>query len=99
MELETAEDSQNALLPIQQVAVEGANKPCIVFFDSGSNTNLVLHAYAQQLGLPGTLVTQHLQVTGKQPEQWETLSYRVLLCTTDGKIENVLAFQHSRHHS
>ena len=70
MELEAAELTQNALPPIQQVSMEGANKPCRVFFDSGSNTNLVRHAYAQQLGLLGTLVTQHLQVTGKQPEQW-----------------------------
>ena len=75
--LETAENSQNALLPIQQVEVEGPNKPCTVFFDSGSNTNLVHHAYAQQLGLPGTPVTQHLQVTVKQPKQWETFAYRV----------------------
>ena len=92
MELETAENSQNALLPIQQVVVEGANKPCIVFFDSGSNTNLVCHAYVQELGLPGTPVTQHLQVTGKQPEQWETFAYRVPLHTIIGKIEHVLAF-------
>ena len=41
LELETAENSHNALLPIQQVEVGGANKPCVVFFDSGSNTNLV----------------------------------------------------------
>ena len=68
-------------------------KPCTVFFDSGSNTNLVCHAYAQQLGLPGTPVTQHLQVTGKQPEQWDTFPYRVPLCTTNGKIEHILAFR------
>ena len=72
--------------------MEGADKPYIDFFDSESNTNLVRHAYAQQLGLPGTQVTQHLQVTGKQPKQWETFAYRVPLCTTTGKIEHVLAF-------
>ena len=60
-ELETAEQSQNALLPIQRVEVGGAKKPCVVFFDSGSNTNLIRHTYAQELGLPGTPVTQHLQ--------------------------------------
>ena len=92
VELETAENSQNALLPIQQVKVEGANKPCTVFFDSESNANLVHHAYAQQLGLPVTPVTQHLQVPGKEPEQWETFAYRVPLCTTSGKIEHILAF-------
>ena len=68
VELEAAANSQNALLPIQKVPVEGSNKPCTVFFDTGSNTSLIRHAYAQQLGLPGTLVTQHLQVTGRQPE-------------------------------
>ena len=41
MELETAEESANALLPIQSVEVEGANKPCVTFFDTGSNTNLI----------------------------------------------------------
>ena len=43
LELETAEESQNALLPIQRVEVGGANKPCVVFFDTRSNTNLVQH--------------------------------------------------------
>ena len=65
MELENAENLQNDLLPIQQVVVEGTDKPCITFFDSGSNTYLVCHAYAQQLGLPGSPVTQYLQVTWK----------------------------------
>ena len=92
MELETAEESQNALLPIQQVQVGGASKPCVVFFDSGSNINLVRHAFAQELGLPGTPVTQHLQVTGKQPEQWDTFAYRVPLQARSGEIEHVIAF-------
>ena len=35
-ELEAANITKNALLPIQ-----GLNKLCNVFFDSGSNTNLV----------------------------------------------------------
>ena len=92
VELEAANDIQNALLPIQQVPVEGSSKSCNVFFDSGSNTNLVRHAYAQQLGLPGSPVTQHLQVTGKQPEQWDTFAYRVLLCKNNGEIEHALTF-------
>ena len=91
-ELEAANDTQNALLPIQQVLVEGSSKSCNVFFDSGSNTNLVRHAYAQELGLPGAPVTQHLQVTGKQPEQWDTFAYRVPLCKTNREIQHVLAF-------
>ena len=92
LEQETAEESQKALLPIQRVEVGGANKPCVVFFDTGSNTNLVRHTFAQELGLPGTPVTQHLQVTGKQPEQWETFAYRVPLQATSRKIEHVIAF-------
>ena len=40
-ELEAANNTQNALLPIQEVLVEGFNKSCNVFFNSGSNTNLV----------------------------------------------------------
>ena len=83
-ELEAAENSANALLPIQEIEVGGAPVTCVVFFDSGSNTNLICAAYAQQLGLPGTPVTQHLQVTGKQPEQWETFAYRVPLQTISG---------------
>ena len=92
-ELKAANDTQNALLPIQQVPVEGSSKSCNVFFDSGSNTTLVRHAYAQELGLPGSPVTQHLQVTGKKPEQWDTIAYRVPLCKTNGEIEYVLAFR------
>ena len=92
MELEAAEYFSNALLPIQKIEVGGAPVTCVVFFDSGSNTNLIHAAYAQQLGLPGTPVTQHLQVTGKQPEQWETFSYMVPLQTISGEIKHILAF-------
>ena len=53
-DFEAANETQNALLPIQQVPVEGSRKLCNVFFDSGSNTNLVRHAYAQELGLSGS---------------------------------------------
>ena len=70
----------------------GANKPCVVFFVTGSNTNLVWHTFSQELGLPGTPVTQHLQVTGRQPEQWDTLAYKVPLQTISGEIKHILAF-------
>ena len=89
-ELEAAINTQNVLLPIQQVLVEGLSKLCNVFFNSGSNTNLVRHAYAQELGLPGSPVTQHLQVTGKQPEQWDTFAYKVPLCKTSKRLSRWL---------
>ena len=91
-ELEQADKSQNALLPMQEIMIEGQSKACVTFFNSGSNTNKICRAFAESLGLPGSPVTQRLQVTGKQPEEWQTFSYRIRLIRNSGEVENVIAF-------
>ena len=40
-ELVQANNTHNALLPMQEIMVEGQRKVCVTFFDPGSNTNLI----------------------------------------------------------
>ena len=72
--------------------MEGQGKTCNLLYDSGSNINLIRHAYAQELGLPGSPVSQVLQVTGKEPEQQDTFLYNIPLRRTRGEIEYVAAY-------
>ena len=57
-QLELAHNSEVTLLPIQEVRVEGQNETCNLLYDSGSNVNLIRHAYAKELGLLGFPVSQ-----------------------------------------
>lgn len=93
-ELEQANTFKNDLLPMQEIMVQGVeqNKACVTFFDSGPNTNLICRAFAESLGLPGFPVTQHLQVTGKQPGEWQTFAYRILLIRKSGEVNNIIPF-------
>ena len=59
-QLELAHNSEVTLLPIQEVMVEGQERTCNLLYDSGSNINLIRHAYAKELGLPGFPVSQSL---------------------------------------
>ena len=56
-QLELPNSSKITLLPIQEVMVEGQGKVCNLLYDSGSNINLVRHAYVKELGLPGSPVS------------------------------------------
>ena len=84
-QLELAHSSKIPLLPIQEVMVEGQDKTCNLLNDSGSNINLICHTYAKELGLPGSPVSQVLQVTWKEPEQQDTFLYNIPLCRNSGE--------------
>jgi hypothetical protein len=59
--LEYAELSQNSLPLMQDIKVMGVGekkKNCVAFFGTGSNINLVCRAFAENLYIPATAVTQ-----------------------------------------
>ena len=37
-------------------------------------------------------VTQHLQVTRRNPEEWTTIGYRIPLIKSNGEVEKMIAF-------
>ena len=91
-QMELARNPNITLLPIQEVMVEGQNKSCNLLYDSGSNVNLIRHAYAKELGLSGSTVSQSLQVTGREPEQLQTVLYNIPLRRASGEIKNITAY-------
>ena len=79
-------DTRCSLLPLQRLTLRtaaGDDSP-LVFWDSGSNVNLVTQEYAKKAGWQGTLTTQLLQSTNHQPEVWNTVSYLITLVDTEG---------------
>ena len=54
--------------------------------------NLIRHAYAKQLGLSGSTVSQTLQVTGREPELQQTVLYNIPLRRASGEVEHVTAY-------
>ena len=93
-EIGAAESDDLALLQVQWVDVEaeGENKG-LVFWDSGSNVNLVRRKFAERAGWPGTQVVQHLQTTGRASEAWETTAYWIPLVNKKKEVTKVLAFE------
>ena len=85
-------NTEVTLLPIQEVMVEGQSRTCNLLYDSGSNVNLIRHAYAKQLGLSGSTVSQTLQVTGREPELQQTVLYNIPLRRASGEVEHVTAY-------
>ena len=66
---------------------------CLVFWDTGSNINLVRKKFVEKLGLEGTPVTQYLQTTGRGSEAWHTMAYWIPLVDTVGDEHKFLAFE------
>ena len=79
-------DNHYALLPMQRLNVRtatGDGSP-LVFWDSGSNVNMVTQEYARKAGWQGTPTPQLLQSTNHQSEVWNTVSYLITLVDTEG---------------
>ena len=72
--------------------MEGRKRTCNLLYDSGTNVNLIRHAYAKELGLSGSTVSQSLQVTGREPEQQQTVLYNIPLRRASGEIEHITAY-------
>ena len=78
-EIEDMDSAQNILFQTQWIEIEGDLNRCLTFWDCGSNIHLIRTSFAEQAGLIGRPVTQYLQTTGRGPEAWETVAYRVRL--------------------
>ena len=93
-ELNQFESAQNILMQVQNITINNNKEQLslLVFWDSGSNMNLVRMRFARSLGLTGRPVRQYLQTTGRGPEAWDTMVYWITLTDNTGGQHRILAF-------
>ncbi|WP_416879643.1 hypothetical protein, partial [Litorimonas sp.] len=87
------ENTAHALLQLQFVQVEHAPRPAAVFWDNGSNVNLVRAAYASQLGLEGRPVDLQLTTTGGVRRMFSTHEYTIRLVDRKDTIHEVVVME------
>lgn len=94
-ELEVTDKSMYALLQLQRLPVQtahGINTP-LVFWDPGSNVNMVTRRFTKMAGWQGTPTAQLLQSTNHQPEEWHMVAYHMLLVDLRGNEHKILVFE------
>ena len=74
-DVEGVEAGPRALMQIQWLEVQGDVHLALVFWDAGSNVNLVRQEFARMAGWTGRPVVQPLQTTGRGAEEWRTTAY------------------------
>ena len=87
------ERARNVLLQVQWIGVKDVLEPCLTFWDTGSNINLIRRAFAEMAGLKGKPAVQYLQVTGRGPEAWHTTQYDVCLLDREKTEHWISAFE------
>ena len=88
-----AVNSVTTLLQVQKVQMDCPQGEGNVFFDSGSDVNLVKKAFARASGWEPLKVTLQLQTTGREPDIMETFAYWVRLIDRCGDVEKVFAYE------
>jgi hypothetical protein len=88
-----AGDAAGTLLQVQRVAVECEAKDCLVFWDSGSNINLVTKGFIEKAGLQGRSTQLNLTTTGRSEDTLATTAYWVPLLDRTGEAHYVLAYE------
>ena len=73
------EGKKNAMVPIQRVQARCNQGSMTIFWDSGSNINLVQAAFAKASGWKGKDIVQSLTTAGGETREWETKLYMVPL--------------------
>ena len=71
---------------LEKVSAEGN-----LFWDRGSNFTVIRSAFAEELGLEGTPVTQTLIRTGGDATEWCTKAYNVRLPDKNGQVKIIMA--------
>ena len=66
-------------MQVQKITVLGDVTRAVVYWDTGSNVNLVRKEFAKQAGWVGRPVVQRLQTSGRVAEDWRTTCYKVTL--------------------
>jgi hypothetical protein len=91
-EIEDAE-KVTSLMQMQKIKIEGNDEDAVVFFDSGSNINLVRAAYAKAAGWHGIDLKLSLQTTGRTADDWDTRAYHIPLIDVLGEVHTILAYE------
>jgi hypothetical protein len=89
----SAGESATTLTQVQTVTLGGDVKEGVVFWDTGSNLNLVTASLAQRAGWSGKVVKLRLQTTGREADVWETKVYWVPVVDTEGETHLLLAYE------
>jgi Putative peptidase (DUF1758) len=84
-------DNESALLLVQTVPVSESIS-CFLWWDSGSQVNLVTHRYASKVGAVGRPVKLILTVARDQKESMETKVYEVKLRDRSGTVHAIKAY-------
>ena len=71
-EVEAGTVGSRALMQVQEIAVLGNVTRAVVYWDTGSNVNLLRQEFARQAGWVGRPVVQRLQTSGRLAEDWRT---------------------------
>ena len=82
-----------ALMQVQRLEVQGKVSQALVFWDTGSNVNLVRQEFARLAGWEGRPVVQWLQSTGRDAEEWRTIAYKATLVNHLGWDHSILVFE------
>ena len=78
-----------ALFAIGTASCEG--RPVSILYDSGSDTTLIRHERAPELGLDGKTITMNMIKVGNDEDSFVTKEYRVSLQDKDGNIVEITA--------
>ena len=94
---DSALDSQNVLLPIQNVKARSNGKvvTATIFFDGGSNATFITKAAAERLNARRLDISVNLGVTtmGNKQQRVNTHPYEVSLYDSSGSVIQVLAYR------
>ena len=87
-----AAEGKHALMPVQAVTTTIPQAPeCTVFWDAGSNMNIVRTAWAKKTGRKGTPISRTVYTAGGECKMWDTEMYMIPLKKMNGEVAHVLA--------
>ena len=87
------EGAVHALMQVQSVEVAGAPRLGVIFWDNGSNVNMIRKAFAEEIGLNGKPAKHFLKTTGEPSKEWNTVTYEVGLVDRFGNTHYVIAME------
>ena len=59
----------------------------VALLDNGSNSTLVTHDFAAELGLKGNVTSQEVELCGRKPEIQQVTYYNIKLSTDEGEVQ------------
>ena len=80
-------------MQVQWLEVQGDVNQALVFWDTGSNVNLVSQEFARRAGWEDRPVVQRLQSTERNSEEWRTTAYWATLVDNLGWDQSLLVLE------